>query len=241
MHTASERARQERDSWATLADHWSSDRVPDLWDVRVPSERAVIVFHDPSDDLNRRAREWSHQLPSHQLGALALFAASLAETEAHAWDQSALDVATRAFESRRFLFADRIVHWAVPWLVFAKSLQPDVTTAAQGDIGFLLALGDEMRVAPVLTGREGLVIEGEDSYGPLEEVSTESLWAGMVVIDAANPPPPDRFGEAARIWSEFANLHPGSAQLWLDLAHRARATVARCSGLLADGEHSIDD
>lgn len=180
-------------------------------------------------------------MPSHELGALALFAASLAETEAHAWDQSAFDVATRAFESRRFLLADRIVHWAVPWLVFAKSLQPGTTRAAQSDIDFLLALGDEMRVAPVLTGREGLVIEGEDSYGPLAKVSIESLWAGMVVINTANPPPPDRFAEAARIWSEFAAHHPGSAQLWLDLAHRARATVAWHSELLTDRDHGIDD
>lgn len=188
--TASERTRTEADQWTRLS-------------PLTVTEYEVMGTYDPGSDLDRRASEWSHRLASHDLGAVALFAAALAHTEAEAWDDGTFDVATRAYESRRFLLGNRIVHWAVPWLLAGGS---------GDDAGFLLELGDEMRVAPVLTGREGLVVKGEDSLGPL--IQDGGIWSGWTDQSA---PPPDLPG----YWTDLARRHPGTAQLWLDLAARA--------------------
>jgi hypothetical protein len=162
-----------------------------------------MVIYNPGSDIDRRAREWGHQLVGHDLGSLALFAAALASTEAGAWDDGTLDVATRAYEARRFLLSDRIIHWAVPWLL---------SSGAVDDADFLLDLGDEMRVAPALAGREGLVVEGEDAFGPLDQ--SDGIWSGWV---GSSTQPDDIHG----FWTKLAEQHPGSAQLWLDLAARA--------------------
>lgn len=189
--SAAEKTRAERARWRELATH------------STPTEHQVMVIYDPGSDLDRRAGEWGHQFPGHDLGSIALFAAALAQTEADAWDDGTLDVATRAYEARRFLLSDRVIHWAVPWLLASDEAD---------DAGFLLDLGDEMRVAPALPGREGLVAKGEDSYGPLDQ--TGGIWSGWVGV-SAEPENPHGF------WTDLAELHAGSAQLWFDLAARA--------------------
>ena len=153
-----------------------------------------MVVNDPAADLDRRAQEWEHQLADHSLGAIAAFAASLAATEGDAWDDGHLDIATRAYEARRFLLADRVIHWAVPWLLAAGE-----TEKSQ----FLLDLGDVMRVAPVLPGREGLILEGEDSYGPLQQRG--SIWSGWV--EGFEKDPPD---ELQDFWSDLGTRHAGA-------------------------------
>ena len=193
MPTASESAHIEAEGWVELAGHWTSEK---------PAEFDVVVFHDPSDDLNRRAAAWGYRLPSADLSALSLFAAALASKEAEAWEEGTLDLATRAYESRRFLLSDRIIHWAVPWLI---------AVGADDDLRFLLDLGDEMRVAPQLPGTEGLQLSGEDSFGPIGEIG--GLLSGWV----GESEPPENL---SRFWKELAADHPGTAQLWLDLAAR---------------------
>ena len=190
--TASEKTRTERARWAELATH------------STPTERELMLTYDPESDLDRRAGEWGHQFAEHDLGSIALFAGALAQTEANAWDDGTLDIATRAYEARRFLLSDRIIHWAVPWLLASGDAD---------DAEFLLDLGDEMRVAPALPGHEGLVAKGEDSYGSLDQ--TGGIWSGWVGVSAQ---PEDLQG----FWTDLAEQHPGSAQLWLDLAARAR-------------------
>jgi len=195
MPTASERTRAEADQWARMS-------------PLTPTEYEVVGTYDPGSDLDRRAAEWGHQLANHDLGAIALFAAALAHTEADSWDDGTFDIATRAYEARRFLLGDRIIHWAVPWLL----------AEGPGDVAsFLLDLGDEMRVAPALPGNEGLQVAGEDSFGPL--VPRDGLLSGWVTLSE----PPEDLG---RFWNQMATDHPGSAQLWLDLSVRARTATA---------------
>lgn len=191
MPTASERTRVEADQWAHMS-------------PLTATEYGVVGTYDPAADLDRRADEWGHQLAKHDLGAIALFAAALARTEADAWDNGTFDIATKAYEARRFLLSDRIIHWAVPWLLAGGS----------GDEAeFLLDLGDGMRVAPELPGSEGLQVAGEDSFGPLvQEGGLLSGWVGL-----SEPP-----GDLEGFWNQMAIDHPGSAQLWLDLAARAQ-------------------
>ena len=156
-------------------------------------------------DLDRRASTWSHHFSDHSLESVSGFAAALAGTEASAWRAEEGDVATRAYESRRFLFADRMIHWAVPWLL---------ASAEEARAETLLDLGDEMRVATQLPGREGLLLSGEDSLGPLS--NRESFWSGWVSVPDRDPP-----ADIPGHWRALAERHPGSAQLWLDLAARA--------------------
>ncbi len=160
---------------------------------------------DAGTDLDRRASAWSHRLSDHSLESVSGFAAALAGTEAAAWREEQGDVATRAYESRRFLFADRVIYWAVPWLL---------ASSEEAKAEALLDLGDEMRVATQLPGSEGLLVSGEDSLGSLG--NRGSFWSGWVTV-------PDRDApiDIAGYWRALAERHPGSAQLWLDLAARS--------------------
>ena len=70
MTSAAEAAAAEAAEWgfiATLSDLLGEFAVPP------PTEVAVMGF-DPSDDLSRRAGEWSYELPDNTLAALARFA-----------------------------------------------------------------------------------------------------------------------------------------------------------------------
>lgn len=244
MRTASDRATDERDFWVGLAQHWDRANSAEVWSDRRPSEKAVVIFHDPTEDLNRRASLWNHQLSGTDLGSLALFAAGLAAAEGDAWERGIGDIATRAYEDRRFLVGDRLVHWAVPWLDTVGRCYPAYGDLAHSDCRDLLQLAEEMRVAPALAGQEGLQLEGEDAYGPVEmepgDQWLRSLWSGALILDAAAPseasPEPDLsfiYDSSAERWKGFATQHVGSARLWLDLAARAQRTAeALTSGQL---------
>ena len=155
---------------------------------------ADVTGFDPLEDLNRRGRWWAHRFDLGGLLEVVAFGVGLAMAETEAWEHDDPVVATRAFEDRRFLFSDRLVHWVVP-LTF-------VTSGAEGLRDLLLGMGDRLRPAPVLTGTEGLYPPGEDSFGPLSSQLRIELG------------PPDR-------WRALADAHPGTASLWLDLETRA--------------------
>lgn len=251
MPTASERSAAEADRWSRLAGRWGEESAKGLWDDRPPTERAVIVFYDPVRDLAKRAAGWGYELAGPDLGSLALFAAALARAEAEGWQSGIGDVATRAYEARRFLLADRILHWAVPWLDATGRWYPQFSDSTRDDRDFLLDLADDMRVAPTAPGSEGLVVEGEDSYGRIGRIGDvdrwiSSLWSGHLMLsaewdgisDAGRGGPSSEaplgaitggdlaplYQAASNRWAEVAERHPGSAQIWTDLAERARAT-----------------
>jgi hypothetical protein len=211
MPTASDKAAAERDGWARLSTRWG--------DTAEATELATVVYFDPTDDLASRAARWGYDLPNVSLSDLASFAAGLAEAESAAWFEGTPDIATRAYEERRFLVSDRIIHWAVPWLVGNDGSK---------DAEFLLVLGDEMRVAPQLADNEGMKPAGEDSYGPMSPDNDDrwrtSLWSGAL-IPTTEENPVDAYLTAAERWSRLAQAHPGSAALWLDLARRATTTA----------------
>jgi len=233
MPTATERAAAEKNLWALLSERWTRSAVPDLWNDRPPTEKDVIRFHDPQQDLMRRAENWGYNLLDTDLSALATFAAGLALAEAEGWETEKPDLATRAYEARRFLLGDRIIHWAVPWLDAIGRHYPDHRDAAHWDRDILLDLADEARVAPALPGREGIRVSGEDSYGPVDlnqpqEKWLDSLWSGTVLLGDEYESTMDLAvlyrGEAER-WSAMATDHPGAAEVWGDLSLRATATA----------------
>ncbi|MDH4117688.1 MAG: hypothetical protein OEX04_19345 [Acidimicrobiia bacterium] len=174
-------ARTEAEAWAAVATLVGTG----------PTEGSVVGTQVLAD-LERRARRWGHRFESAGLGELCLFAAGLAVAEAEAWERDDPTVATRAFEDRRFLASDRIVWWAVPW---ALAHQPEVAE-------ILLELGERLRLAPALTGSEGLVPPGEDAFGPVDV----DLFGSLL---SAGP------------WEELAERWPGTARLWTDLATRS--------------------
>lgn len=253
--SAASAADRESEFWATLARRWSPAARPEQWSDRAARELDVVVFYDPADDLERRANRWGHSLAGHGLDDLALFAAGLAQAEAEAWRDDRPDVAVQAFEERRFLLADRILHWAVPWLGTMGRCYPDVREDAHGFRDGLLQLADVMRPAPRLTGAEGLHPAGQDGFGPVAlEVTLsrwlDSLWSGSVLLhatvrsmtgierssrsldvaeleDALAHDLATLFEVNATRWYGLAGRHPGSAALWLDLGDRAVDTARR--------------
>lgn len=179
-------ARRDLAAWRSLL------RMVD--DVLPTARELLVTGYDPSSDLDRRGRWWGYRFPSDLLSDAVAFGVALAAAEVDAWSAEDPVVATRAFEDRRFLFSDRLVHWVVP-LTF-------VTAGAATLRKEMLDLGDRLRPAPLLTGDEGLHPPGEDSYGP----------PGMLL--AIDLGPADR-------WTRLADAHQGTARLWRDLAVRA--------------------
>ncbi len=208
----------------------------------IPSEVGVVRFFDPAQDLDRRAARWGHDLVDHDLSSLARFAAGLAAAEAEAWERNQPDVAVRAFGDRRRLCGDRVLHWAVPWLVAVAEAHPGIAERAGIAIRNLLEIGDRLRPAPDLTGAEGVHPPGEDAFGPLavEAPLSEimaSVWGGRVLLDsseelgtvadsASRATLADRYRRAEESWYRMAAGHEGSAALWRDLATRAGRTAA---------------
>ncbi len=247
--SAAETARAEARLWVGIVE-WVEEVCVARPD---PGPReADVTGYDASFDLNRRAARWGHRLGSMDLADLARFAAGLAVSEAEAWEGLDAIVATQAFESRRFLFSDRVVHWAVPWTDGAGRCHLPVREPAHSIRDGLLALGDRLRPAPLMTGDEGLHPPGEDSLGPLPD-SIEavdllaSLQSGTVIFEATaaslvGSPHSRRFAPeelddsrlrrdlislyqvAAARWTVMAESHPGTARLWRDLARRAEWT-----------------
>jgi hypothetical protein len=231
MPTATETSVEEAARWSELAADWRQQVAPELWAVRPPTERDVVVHFDPFSDLQRKAAAWGHHLENQDVTSLALFAAALARVEADGWSSDVPDLAVRAYEARRLLLADRIIHWAVPWFDAVRRSYPQYQKRAKRDRDFLLTLGDEMRVAPRLPGREGLVLDGEDSLGPLDIPSPDgwprSLWSGDVLLSHVDCDLKRHYENASRWWRKLADRHPGSAQIWMDMGDRARRTSQR--------------
>lgn len=195
-----------------------------------------MTGYNPAGDLTRRGREWGLGVLAADLASLCRFAAALAETEATGWAEERPEVATRAYESRRFLLGDRIAHWAVPWLDVAGRCHPDVRVEAHRARDGLLELGDRSRVAPAIAGHEGITLPGEDSFGPIDHdrpvgslqtgtVMLEATWDSLGGEDADTEDLATLYETAAHRWSSLADAHPGTARLWLDLAGRAERTA----------------
>ncbi|MDJ0952934.1 MAG: hypothetical protein QNJ81_04585 [Acidimicrobiia bacterium] len=241
----------EAEVWAAIADRWRADEHPVIWRDLPPIEAEVIPDADPRSDLERRARRWSYPLRDGDLADLARFAAALAQTEGGAWQETDRILATQTFEERRFLMADRILPWAVPWLRAAARCFPEVRSGAEAAVSDLLDIGERHRPAPALSGAEGLFPPGYDSYGPADLPSDlgariVSLWGGLVVFrrsiesvtggrqDTRSMPEEWRDGsetvatwyEVTSIrWRNLAKRYPGTARLWDELAERARRTA----------------
>ncbi|HDH03041.1 MAG TPA: hypothetical protein ENH15_02195, partial [Actinobacteria bacterium] len=161
--SAAEVARAESAQWAFIAD---LAVVVTQGDDVVPTELTTTGF-DPSHDLDRRTESWAHSLPDHTLASLSRFAAGLATAEADAWDDEDPSVATRALSDRRFLLGDRIVHWAIPWLISLGVAEPASGPETLAVVERLLDLGDRHRPATALTRSEGLFPPGCDSIGEI--------------------------------------------------------------------------
>lgn len=231
-------ARGEAARWAEVAEVVGSFELVE----GIPSEAGVVRFFDPAQDLERRALRWGHDLVDHGLPSLARFAAGLAIAEAEAWQRDQPDIATRAFSDRRHLCGDRLLHWAVPWLVAVAETHPGLAASADIATKNLFDIGDRLRPAPDLTGAEGIHPPGEDAFGPLvvdaplSEIMA-SLWGGRVLLDmsqelgavadsTSRAAVADRYRRAEEYWHGVAAEHEGSAALWKDLASRAASTAA---------------
>jgi hypothetical protein len=240
--------------WAAIADRWHPDRNREVW-ADVPAvETLVIPEVDPSTDLEKRVRRWSYPLERSDLADLARFAAALAQTEGESWAGGDRVLATQAFEERRFLAADRILPWAVPWLRAVGRCFPSSRETADAAAQMLLDIGDRHRPAPMLTGSEGLFPPGYDSYGPADQpfdisARMTSLWGGLVVLRRSLESIRDEtrderivptewwedpsfrdavttwYGVTATRWRHLADRHPGTARLWNELASRALRTA----------------
>lgn len=219
---AADTARQEAQHWAFIA---SLAELLTAGEDVVPTELTITGF-DASAELTRRTDGWFHHLPDASLSSLARFAAGLAEAEASAWEREDPSVATRALSDRRFLLGDRIIHWAVPWLVSFGVSEPESAPEAVAVVERLLALGDQHRPAPALTGSEGLFPPGCDSLGQVPDGLDPTTFAnGWVHADPHDELGPEPFAAAVALWTDLAEAHPGTEQLWRDLAARAAAAV----------------
>ena len=251
---AAESAAAESAIWADVHERWLRYRGEEVWRDVAATETEVVPEVDPRGDLERRARQWGYPLAQADLPDLARFAAALALVEAEGWDSDDGVLATQAYEARRFLAADRILPWAVPWLIGVARCYPETRVDATVTAEALLELGDRHRPAPVLVGGEGLGLPGYDGYGPMDEPAELldrmcSLWGGIVVFrrsvssmvgaeverrrDAVRWLSNDWFRGNLVTWYEVAGVrwdrlvesHPGTARYWTDLAQRAAGTA----------------
>jgi hypothetical protein len=220
-----------------VAGTWTEAAKPSVWgEATPPVERLLIPEADPGEDLIRRSAAWGFPLESGDLSELSRFAGSLAVTESHAWQAGDVSVATRAYSDRRFLIADRVLPWAVPWLRAVAAWSPSSADEATETSQRLLVLGEHHRPAPDLVAGEGMHLPGHDGYGPIVEPRAVrgrlgSLWGGLVqlrVADARKRRPRDLatdYMAAASDWEDLADGYPGSDGYWRDLAARALRTA----------------
>ncbi len=247
--TAATRAAEETGLWVQIA---SDCRAVLAFGVDPQPTEVACTGHDSTRDLDRRAAKWQHRLEGYGLDELARFAAGLASLEAERWGTDDAVAATAAHEARRFLLGDRMIHWAVPWADMAGRCHHPVRAEAHRLRDLLLDIGDRMRIAPLLTGDEGLHPPGEDSIGPeldgpldrvgrlatgvvLFRATLRSLTSGAVskpsplVTDLTAAQREDLamlHTVAAARWARTANRHPGTERLWRDLALRCEHTAA---------------
>lgn len=227
--TAADQVFAEAESWRRIATDWSGSGSPS------PSERATIPEVDPTADLRARGDAWGFVFVTADLAELSRFAGALALAEAAAWRSGEGSRATRAYADRRFLFADRILPWAVPWLIAVAQTGPASADRAQTTSRRLLQMAEKHRPAPELAVGEGLHLPGHDGYGPQEQPTDlsarlRSLWGGLAVADDEGVPlqgtsTAERYERAAADWLALAETHPGSARCWRDLAGRASRTA----------------
>jgi len=208
-----------------------------VWSEGVaPVEALLIPEADPSDDLDRRAAAWGFTFGSYDFAELGEFAGALAQTEAEAWDDDDASVATRAYADRRYLLADRLLPWAVPWLEAVSVTFPRYRPQARSVCEVLLVLAEHHRPAPHLATGEGIYPPGYDGYGPLLEPIApvdrlRSLWGGLVQLDPTEAASREIDGlsaeylRAAADWERMAAGFSGSAAFWMDLSVRARCTA----------------
>ena len=194
-----------------------------------PPESSVVRFHDPGRDLAARGARWGFTPATGSLAEVVRFAGGLALAESEARRDGESDVALAAFVERRRLVGDRLVHWAVPWLLAASSGEGDGAGVAAR---LLLEVADALRPAPAVGGTEGLFPPGEDSYGPVEfeapiDELLVSVWSGLAAAEPGQLPDRDAddYEAAAPAWRHLAAAYEGTARLWLDLAGRAERTA----------------
>jgi len=242
---AADTARAEVEEWVEIVGLAGEiDRAV----VVPPALEQRVTGFDPTSDLTRRASAWSYRLERGDLADLARFAGGLAEAEAGGWEGDDPVMATRAYADRRFLVSDRIAPWAIPWSDLVGRCHPDLRQAGQRVRDLLLAVSDKLRVAPWLSGDEGLAPPGEDSYGPrpprlpgdlavlgcgtvIFAATLTSMGGSREVISGERMldqvAPSDLialFEITAGRWTALAEAHPGSARFWRDLAWRAEYT-----------------
>ncbi len=217
--------------------------------VGAPAPREIEVLGiDPAVDLAHRGKKWGFQFETDTLTELVRFAAGLAQAESEAWDDDDAVLATKAFEDRRFLLADRIAAWAIPWADVAGRCHPAVREGCHQVRDALIGAAEAMRIAPLITGDEGIFPPGEDSYGPqppgmpdalclltsgtvIFEATVVSLGAsgrsGAEIVASVHHHDLEAFyANAAARWAGMATANPGSARLWRDLSRRAASTGA---------------
>lgn len=200
-----------------------------------PTEASVVRFHDPRPDLGARGARWGFTPATGSLVEVARLAGGLALAEAAARRDGDADIALAAFVERRHLVGDRLVHWAVPWLLAASAGPGDDAGVAAR---LLLEVADRLRPAPATGGTEGLFPPGEDSYGPVERVApidelVTSVWSGIAPGGPGRRSgrDADEFEAAASGWRRLAAEFGGTARLWIDLASRAERTAALLRGV----------
>lgn len=249
---AGARAHDEAELWLRTARAWAPTAGRDPWgDALAPVERQVIPEVDPVPDLEQRAGEWGFTIIRADLVELSRFAGALAATEADAWRAGNGILATRAYADRRFLFSDRILPWAVPWLMSLADSVRSVASVARATRDEMLELGEHHRVSPQRSG-EGLHPPGHDGYGPIASPlpardRVRSLWGGLARVDparVANRAPEllaAEYVQAVTVWEALRDRCPGSAGYWHDLAMRAHRTVATLSGGHTGGPGSHTD
>lgn len=259
--SAAHAALAESAVWASVAQRWRQADRQAVWSDLPPIEAIVIPEVDPRDDLEKRARRWSYPLADGDLADLARFAAALAQTEGEAWRAEDRVLATRAFEERRFLAADRVLPWAVPWLRAVARCFPESRSIAEETAVDLLDIGERHRPAPLLTGGEGLFPPGCDSFGPVDvppdlAARVVTLWGGLVVFrrsleSVTGRSPSSRvvlrpwlddpdfidtvatwYEVTAVRWLRLASAFPGTARLWHEMANRAQQTAESAKSML---------
>lgn len=245
-------ARGEARAWIAVAVATERDTHDIIWADVAPIESAVIRGPDPRADLDRRTSPWGWELDGAGLGELARFAAALARAEAEAWDGGDGPTATRAYADRRFLAADRILPWAIPWLDTSGRCYPFAREALHGARDELLRIGEALRTAPALGSGEGLTPPGQDGYAAIDIGGIEdrllSLLGGVLVFrrtmeSIVGGPIGTRaegieyvleherdalvhlYEAAVGRWARFAELFPGTAQNWRELGQRAEMTA----------------
>ncbi len=214
-----------------------------------PHELGIVGGFDPTRVLVSSMEQWDYRPRSLTLPELARFGGYLAAISADATTRGDDAGARRADIVRRRLLADRVVHWAVPWLDAIVRSEPAVAAAAQEARNLLLGLAETHQAAPVPKGSEGLLVPGFDSYGPINTDLSDSL-ATLRCGDVLGRPVLESIGlgingyavpltahqalalgrhfmTVQRRWDYLAGRAPGSSQYWRDLAGRARLTTQR--------------